>query len=57
MAKGHTPGIYFSKKAVMKEVADFDSPVFAKVLTIEAAKKFIFEFNPVKDLENEVGEN
>jgi viroplasmin and RNaseH domain-containing protein len=57
VAKGHTPGIYFSKKAVMKEVADFDSPVFAKVLTIEAAKKFISEFNPVKDLENEGDEN
>ena len=53
MAKGHTPGIYFSKKAVMKEVSDFDSPVFAKVLTIEAAKKFLSEFSPVKDPNSE----
>ena len=55
VAKGHTPGIYFSKKAVMKEVSGFDSPVFAKVLTMEAAKKFLSEFTPEKDLER--GEN
>lgn len=55
VAKGHTPGIYFSKKAVMNEVTDFDSPIFAKVLTIEAAKKFLTEFTPAKDLES--GEN